>query len=120
MRRGIGLAVVAALAALFCSGGCGRQTEKPPEDELSAEALEQRPGLIRVRLVGKPDALPVDAKEATYEWAVLALLSADRLGGLTGEQRGRAEGKVGWVVIRYRLTVKVVGDNEAETVPENE
>jgi hypothetical protein len=123
MWRVVVVAVLIAVSVLlaatfFFFGGCERQPDpwEPPQDEYSSEAAAMPPGQVKVRLSRKPDALPPDAKEARFEWAVLASLQADRLAGLTREEKQTAAGKTGWTVMRYTLTVKRVGDARAEGV----
>lgn len=123
MGRVIGVAALVAVAVLLGSaflffGGCEKRPDlwQPPEDELSGEAAVVPPGKVKVRLTRKPDALPPDATEASYEWAVLASLQADRL---DPELRPKP-GETGWTVIRYRLVVKAVGEDDSATIPEGE
>jgi hypothetical protein len=116
----VGLAVVALLVVAFVSfGGCEKRPDpwQPAEDELSAEAAAMPPGRVKVRLTRRPDALPADATEARYEWAVLASLQKDHLPEVV---RGQAVENSGWTVLRYSLTVKRVGDADGRTVPEAE
>src|SRR5438067_997544 len=118
------LAVVAGVvlgSAAFVFSGCGRPPEiPPPEDELSGPAAAVPPGKVKVLLTRKPDALPPGAREARYEWAVLASLQDDKLGELTPELKRQAAGQGGWAVVRYALTVKLVGDAHAEAVRDDE
>jgi hypothetical protein len=112
MRHVVGLAVVAGLLA-----GCGR-TEPPPgaSDPLAADAAALPPGQVKVLPVS-PAAVPADAAEARFEWAVLCRLTpAD----VPDDHRAGATGRDGWAVTRYVLTVKPVGPAEARAIPEEE
>jgi hypothetical protein len=112
-------AVILSVVAFVSFGGCQKRPDpwQPAEDELSDEAAAMPPGKVKVRLTRKPDAIPADATEARYEWAILASLQEDKLPEVVRDQ---AAAKSGWTVLRYSLTVKTVGDADARSVPEGE
>lgn len=124
MWRVIGVAVLVAVAVLlvvaFVSfGGCAKRPDpwQPAEDELSEEAAALPSNTVKVRLTRQPDAMPPDATEARYEWAILASLQKDHLPEVV---RGQAAADSGWTVLRYSLTVKPVTDADLRAVAEKD
>ena len=61
-------------AAVLLAAGCGRSDPPKAADPLAAEAAALPPGTVRVLPVN-PAAVPADAAEARFEWAVLARLT---------------------------------------------
>jgi hypothetical protein len=115
MRRKA-LAVVSVAVILstvfFLFGGCTNpEGDLRSQDPLSGEAAAVPAGKAKVRLTRQPESPAANAKDAHFEWTILASIAADPK---------NSRSKAGWAVIRYSLAVRVIGDDDARTIPEKE